>query len=83
MQVEERLAFYDSGVPPRKNIDVMREAMKSASKAEKKKKKKGKVCLMSMRAVCMCVCCQQVDRYWCALCLCALYVCMNALSASS
>eukprot|EP00285_Hemiselmis_virescens_P017844 CAMPEP_0173379464 /NCGR_PEP_ID=MMETSP1356-20130122/2400_1 /TAXON_ID=77927 ORGANISM="Hemiselmis virescens, Strain PCC157" /NCGR_SAMPLE_ID=MMETSP1356 /ASSEMBLY_ACC=CAM_ASM_000847 /LENGTH=500 /DNA_ID=CAMNT_0014332801 /DNA_START=206 /DNA_END=1708 /DNA_ORIENTATION=- len=40
-QVEERLAFYDSGVPPRKNIDVMREAM-SASGEKKKKKKKSK-----------------------------------------
>mmetsp|Transcript_29788 Transcript_29788/g.74944 ORF Transcript_29788/g.74944 Transcript_29788/m.74944 type:complete len:449 (+) Transcript_29788:129-1475(+) len=39
-QVEERLAFYDSGVPPRKNIDVMREAMSASG--EKKKKKKSK-----------------------------------------
>jgi hypothetical protein len=55
--VEERLAFYDSGVPPRKNIDVMREAMKSASKAEKKKKKKDKekVCASCTRTSIVCV----------------------------
>ena len=41
-QVEERLSFYDTGVAPKKNIDVMREAMKVAGKAEKKKKKKSK-----------------------------------------
>ena len=29
-QVEERLAFYDSGAPTRKNIDVMREAAAAA-----------------------------------------------------
>ncbi|OIW00276.1 hypothetical protein TanjilG_27527 [Lupinus angustifolius] len=29
-QVEERLDFYDKGVAPRKNIDVMRSAMESA-----------------------------------------------------
>lgn len=28
-QVEERLDFYDKGVAPRKNIDVMVEALKS------------------------------------------------------
>jgi len=26
-QVEDRLAFYDSGIAPKKNVDVMREAM--------------------------------------------------------
>lgn len=29
-QVEERLDFYDKGVAPRKNIDVMKSAMESA-----------------------------------------------------
>eukprot|EP00242_Pyramimonas_sp_CCMP2087_P000153 CAMPEP_0198196890 /NCGR_PEP_ID=MMETSP1445-20131203/372_1 /TAXON_ID=36898 /ORGANISM="Pyramimonas sp., Strain CCMP2087" /LENGTH=505 /DNA_ID=CAMNT_0043865937 /DNA_START=312 /DNA_END=1829 /DNA_ORIENTATION=+ len=47
-QVEERLAFYDKGVAPRKNIDVMKEAMKEAGvpslgDGEGKKKKKKKV----------------------------------------
>jgi nucleolar protein 56 len=41
-QVEERLAFYDSGVPPRKNIDVMREAISSTGEKKKKKSKKEK-----------------------------------------
>nr|XP_043607354.1 nucleolar protein 56-like [Erigeron canadensis] len=57
-QVEERLDFYDKGVAPRKNIDVMRAAMESVanhdkemdvdesselpSKKSKKKKSKGK-----------------------------------------
>jgi len=41
-QVEERLAFYDSGVAPRKNIDVMREAMAAAGGKKKKKDKEGK-----------------------------------------
>ena len=38
--MEERLSFYDTGVAPKKNIDVMREAIKVADKGEKKKKKK-------------------------------------------
>jgi len=44
-QVEERLKFYDSGDAPRKNIDVMREAIKEAaatagtSEGEGKKRK--------------------------------------------
>ena len=51
-QVEERLSFYDTGVAPKKNIDVMREAIKVVDKGEKKKKKKkDKVC-----AACLCVC---------------------------
>lgn len=29
-QVEERLDFYDKGVAPRKNIDVMKSAIESA-----------------------------------------------------
>ncbi|KAI5069555.1 hypothetical protein GOP47_0015856 [Adiantum capillus-veneris] len=55
-QVEERLVFYDKGVAPRKNVDVMKEALAAAmngtdaiddepvsedeTKSEKKKKKK-------------------------------------------
>lgn len=41
-QVEERLAFYDSGVAPRKNIDVMRECAAELAAGEKKKGKKRK-----------------------------------------
>ncbi len=46
-QVEERLKFYESGEAPRKNVDVMKEAISevSASQAvtsEKKKKKRKK-----------------------------------------
>ena len=35
-QVEERLRFYDSGAAPRKNIDVMREAVKQANAEDRK-----------------------------------------------
>jgi nucleolar protein 56 len=31
-QVEERLDFYDKGVAPRKNIDVMKSAIESVDK---------------------------------------------------
>lgn len=54
-QVEERLRFYEEGVAPRKNLDVMQEALSKVAKeiqqeagegedgkAEKKKKKKKK-----------------------------------------
>lgn len=48
-QVEDRLKFYESGETPRKNIDVMKEAMGLAALekpaengVEKKKKKKDK-----------------------------------------
>ncbi|XP_008318633.1 nucleolar protein 56 [Cynoglossus semilaevis] len=49
-QVEERLSFYESGDMPRKNVDVMKEAMKEATdvaaeikrKLEKKEKKRRK-----------------------------------------
>ncbi|KAF4098773.1 nucleolar protein 56 [Onychostoma macrolepis] len=49
-QVEERLAFYETGDAPRKNLDVMKEAVAQASevaaeikrKLEKKEKKKRK-----------------------------------------
>ncbi|KAM9813372.1 nucleolar protein 56 [Neosynchiropus ocellatus] len=52
-QVEERLSFYESGEVPRKNVDVMKEAVKEATdvaaeikrkleKKEKKRKKKEK-----------------------------------------
>lgn len=33
-QVEERLDFYDKGVAPRKNVDVMKAAIESASNKE-------------------------------------------------
>ena len=44
-QVEERLKFYESGEAPRKNVDVMKEAISEATSqviSEKKKKKKRK-----------------------------------------
>ena len=46
-QVEERLKFYESGEAPRKNVDVMKEAISEVSASqgvtsEKKKKKKRK-----------------------------------------
>lgn len=44
-QVEERLSFYETGDAPRKNIDIMREAMveaQSEEQSQKKKKKKDK-----------------------------------------
>ncbi|XP_051536253.1 nucleolar protein 56 [Myxocyprinus asiaticus] len=49
-QVEERLAFYETGEAPRKNLDVMKEAVAQANevaseikrKLEKKEKKKKK-----------------------------------------
>ncbi|NXL68779.1 NOP56 protein, partial [Chordeiles acutipennis] len=49
-QVEERLAFYETGEPPRKNLEVMKEAVLEASevvaevrrKQEKKEKKRQK-----------------------------------------
>ncbi|KAL7844123.1 hypothetical protein SRHO_G00226620 [Serrasalmus rhombeus] len=49
-QVEERLSFYETGETPRKNLDVMKEAVAEASEAaaeikrklEKKEKKKKK-----------------------------------------
>merc|ERR1712046_152109 len=39
-QVEERLAFLTEGTRPRKNIDVMQEAIAELSGGKKKKKKK-------------------------------------------
>merc|ERR1711870_144013 len=39
-QVEERLTFLTEGTTPRKNIEVMQEAIKEIKKAKKKKKKK-------------------------------------------
>merc|ERR1719217_799865 len=41
-QVEERLAFLTEGTRPRKNIDVMQEAIAELSGGKKKKKKKKK-----------------------------------------
>merc|ERR1712125_246681 len=39
-QVEERLTFLTEGTTPRKNIEVMQEAIKEVRKRKKKKKKK-------------------------------------------
>jgi len=39
-QVEERLEFYNSGKTPRKNLDVMREAVKATGGKKEKKNKK-------------------------------------------
>merc|ERR1712203_616747 len=39
-QVEERLAFLTEGTKPRKNLEVMQEAIKEVTKRRKKKKKK-------------------------------------------
>merc|ERR1712058_129790 len=39
-QVEERLKFYETGDLPRKNVDVMNEAVEEADEPPKKKKKK-------------------------------------------
>lgn len=41
-QVEERLQFYETGDLPRKNVDVMNEAVEEAAAEAKKKKKKDK-----------------------------------------
>ncbi|XP_070550227.1 nucleolar protein 56-like, partial [Ptychodera flava] len=44
-QVEDRLKFYETGEAPRKNVDVMKEAVSAAAElesSEKKKKKKKK-----------------------------------------
>merc|ERR1711877_40634 len=41
-QVEERLAFLTEGTTPRKNLEVMQEAIKAVAKSRKKKKKKAK-----------------------------------------
>uniref|UniRef100_A0A8B9F348 Nucleolar protein 56 n=1 Tax=Amazona collaria TaxID=241587 RepID=A0A8B9F348_9PSIT len=61
-QVEERLAFYETGEPPRKNLDVMKEAVAEAGevvaevkrkqeKKEKKRKKREKRRLEALAAV--------------------------------
>ncbi|KFP88338.1 Nucleolar protein 56, partial [Acanthisitta chloris] len=60
-QVEERLAFYETGEPPRKNLDVMKEAVVEANevvaevkrrqeKKEKKRKKREKRRLEALAA---------------------------------
>ncbi|PNF28161.1 Nucleolar protein 56 [Cryptotermes secundus] len=41
-QVEDRLKYYETGEIPRKNIDVMKEAVEEAQQAAAKKKKKKK-----------------------------------------
>jgi nucleolar protein 56 len=38
-QVEERLDFYDKGVAPRKNLDVMKAALESITQED------GKCCI--------------------------------------
>ncbi|XP_069488522.1 nucleolar protein 56 [Ambystoma mexicanum] len=58
-QVEERLSFYETGEAPRKNLDVMKEAMVEATevtatikkKMEKKEKKKRKREKMRLEAL--------------------------------
>ncbi|XP_032892157.1 nucleolar protein 56 [Amblyraja radiata] len=60
-QVEERLAFYETGEAPRKNVDVMKEAASEAAevtaklkrkleKKEKRKKKREKQALEALAA---------------------------------
>merc|ERR1712086_527339 len=39
-QVEERLTFLTEGTTPRKNVEVMQEAIKEVAKRRKKKKRK-------------------------------------------
>merc|ERR1719145_140772 len=41
-QVEERLRFYEEGVPTKKNTEAMKEAVEEAALETKKKKKKDK-----------------------------------------
>lgn len=41
-QVEERLKFFESGVVPKKNVEVMQEAISEAAADIKKQKKKNK-----------------------------------------
>merc|ERR1712002_1383545 len=41
-QVEDRLKFYETGDLPRKNVEVMAEAVEEAAEELKKKKKKDK-----------------------------------------
>ena len=41
-QVEERLKFYETGATPKKNIDVMKEALSEVESSAKKQKKKDK-----------------------------------------
>ncbi|KAI1900456.1 hypothetical protein AGOR_G00050120 [Albula goreensis] len=60
-QVEERLSFYETGEAPRKNLDVMKEAVSQAAevaaeikrKLEKKEKKKKKKEKKRLEAVAM------------------------------
>merc|ERR1712059_118995 len=41
-QVEDRLKFYETGDLPRKNVEVMAEAVEEAAEEVKKRKKKDK-----------------------------------------
>jgi nucleolar protein 56 len=45
-QVEERLDFYDKGVAPRKNLDVMKAAIEGLTNTEDDDGKDTSVCLL-------------------------------------
>jgi nucleolar protein 56 len=45
-QVEERLDFYDKGVAPRKNLDVMKAAIEGLTNTEDDDSKDTSVCLL-------------------------------------
>jgi nucleolar protein 56 len=45
-QVEERLDFYDKGVAPRKNLDVMKAAIEGLANTEDDDGKDTSVCLL-------------------------------------
>lgn len=45
-QVEERLDFYDKGVAPRKNLDVMKAAIEGLTNTEDDDGKDTTVCLL-------------------------------------
>lgn len=41
-QVEQRLEFYDKGTAPRKNVDVMKEALEKLQEENEEGKEEGK-----------------------------------------
>lgn len=43
-QVEDRIVFYETGVNPKKNIEIMKLALAEVSIREKDKKKKKRCC---------------------------------------
>jgi nucleolar protein 56 len=45
-QVEERLDFYDKGVAPRKNLDVMKAAIEGLTNTEDDDGKDTSICLL-------------------------------------